>query len=94
VGKKLSVNFYNVFLFFAVQAEIKVGGRQRDGLPLSDLKVTTASWVTLNTETKEASRDINRRFGYTSKHKKVIFENKSQGKSDSYLIPKEKRTSL
>jgi hypothetical protein len=74
--KKMKCEFLHRSPIFAVQAETKVGGRQRDGLPLSDLKVTTCSWVTLNTQIEEVSRDINHRFSYTSKHKKVIFENK------------------
>jgi hypothetical protein len=74
--KKISVNFYTALLFFAVQTEKNVGGRQRDGLPLSGLKVTTCSCVTLSTQAEEASRDINHGLGYTSDHKKVIFENK------------------
>jgi len=76
VKKKIKREFLHRFPFFAVQAERNVGGRQRDGLPLSGLKVTTCSWVSLYTQADEASRDINHGLSYTSNHKKVIFENK------------------
>jgi hypothetical protein len=74
--KKIKREFLHRFPFFAVQAERKVGRRQRDGLPFSCLKLTTCSWVTLNTQAEEASQDINHGRSYTSNHKKVIFENK------------------
>jgi len=74
--EKKKLEFLHCFPFSAVQAERKVGGRQRNGFPFSGLKVTTCSWVTLNTQAEEASRDINHGRSYTSNHKKVIFENK------------------